>query len=303
VTTTERPVARIVARTERDLLGEGPVWVAERGRLFWVDILAPAVRWLDLVSGATGTRAFAEPIGWIIPRRDASDFIVGLKSGFHLFDLEADRLTPIGNPEVDRPDNRLNDAKADSAGRIWAGSKNDVEELPTGALYRLDTDLRWTRVDDGYLVANGPAFSPDGRTLYHTDSSRRVIYAFDLAEDGGLAARREFIRFEEQWGYPDGMATDVEGGLWVAHWNGSRITRFSPAGAVLQVIPMPARNITSMAFAGPNLDRLFVTSAADGSADDQLGGALFELAPGVSGLPSGRFRSSLPGFHVSGPTG
>ncbi|MFM6829057.1 MAG: SMP-30/gluconolactonase/LRE family protein [Novosphingobium sp.] len=280
---------RPIPRETRDLLGEGPVWVPERNRLFWVDILAPALNWLDLASGEVGRRAFHERIGWIIPRAGRSDFVIGLKSGFHLFDLDAGEITPIGDPEPDRPDNRLNDAKVDHAGRIWAGTKDDTDAAATGALYRLDPDHRWSRHDDGYQVTNGPTFSPDGSTLYHTDSGARTIHAFDLAPDGTLANKRLFLRFEDAWGYPDGMTTDVEGCLWVAHWGAARISRFDPAGKLMHGMALPATNVTSMTFAGPDLDRMFVTSSADGLAHEPQAGALFEVDPGVRGLPTRAF--------------
>lgn len=282
-------LVRRIPRRERDLLGEGPLWEPERGRLFWVDILAPALRWLDIDSGACGSRAFDERIGWIIPRAGRTDFVVGLKSGFHLFDFDADTLIHIGDPEPDRPHNRLNDAKVDHAGRIWAGSKDDRDADASGALYRLDPDLRWSRHDDGYAVTNGPTFSPDGRILLHTDSGARTIYAFDLTKNGSLSAKRVFVRFEDDWGYPDGMTTDAEGCLWVAHWGGGRISRFDPEGIVMRSIAMPAVNITSLAFAGPDLDRLFVTSSADGRVDEPEAGALFEVETDVRGLPAKAF--------------
>jgi D-xylonolactonase len=156
----------------------------------------------------------------------------------------------VGNPEPDRPFNRLNDAKVDNAGRIWAGTKNDRDEHDSGALYRLDTNLNWTRLDDGYGVPNGPTFSPDGSILYHADRARRVVYAFDLSADGRLTSKREFIRFENEWGYPDGMTTDREGGIWIAHWDGGRVSRFRPDGTLERSIHLPASNITSCAFAG-----------------------------------------------------
>ena len=277
-----------IERPERDLLGEGPVWVPERGRLFWVDILAPVLRWLDLDSGVCGSRVFDERIGWIIPRAGRRDFVIGLKSGFYLFDFDADTLVPVGDPEPDRPHNRLNDAKVDAAGRLWAGSKDDRNEQRSGALYRLNADLTWTRHDDGYAVTNGPAFSADGRILYHTDSGARTIFAFDLAPDGTLSGKRIFLRFEDGWGYPDGMTTDSEDCLWVAHWGGGRISRFSPDAKMLRSIPLPATNITSMTFAGAGLDRMFVTSSSEGQ-DEPDAGALFELDPGVRGLPASAF--------------
>ena len=138
-------------------------------------------------------------------------------------------------------------------------------------------------------MANGPAFSLDGRTLYHTDSGVRTIYAFDLAADGSLAGKREFVRFREDWGFPDGMTTDAEGCLWVAHWAGARISRFDPAGALIRSIALPASNITSIAFAGPGLDRMFVTSSTIGREDEPEAGSLFELDPGVRGVPPRAF--------------
>jgi len=283
------PQIRIVARAARDRLGEGPIWVPERARLFWVDIEAPALNWLDLADGATGRRTFPEPLGWIIPRAGRRDFVVGLKSGFATYDLEADRLVPIGDPEPDYPDNRLNDAKVDFAGRIWAGSMHQAETAVSGSLHRLDPDLTWQRMDGEYGVANGPTFSLDGRVIYHSDSAARTVYAFDLAADGTLSGKRAFLRFPDDWGWPDGMTTDAEGCLWIAHWGGGRISRLDPEGRLMRVVPLPAPNITSCAFAGEGLDRLFVTSAARGAEDVPEAGALFELDVGVVGLPPRAF--------------
>jgi D-xylonolactonase len=273
---------RVVRRDGRDKLGEGPLWSPSRQALFWVDILAPALRRLDLRTGEIASWDMPEPIGWAIERDGRDDLVIGLKSGFALLTLEPFAISRIGDPEPDRPDNRLNDAKADRQGRIWAGSKDDLDVARSGALYRLDPDLSWSRHDDGYQVANGPTFSADAQTLYHTDSGDRTVYAFDLAEDGALANKRIFLRFEDAWGYPDGMTIDAEGGLWIAHWGGGRIS-------LDRSIALPASNITSITFAGDDLDRMFVTSAAFGCEDEPHAGALFEVSAGVTGLPTGRF--------------
>lgn len=147
--------------------------------------------------------------------------------------LEPLRIEPIVDPEPDRPQNRLNDAKADHCGRIWAGPMPVAANEPSGCLYCLDVDRTVTRVDSGYTVANGPALNPDGDVLYHTDSARRVIYKFQLHEDGTLSDRAPFIEFQTSWGQPDGMTVDRDGGLWVAHYGASRVSRFYDDGRVM----------------------------------------------------------------------
>jgi sugar lactone lactonase YvrE len=251
--------------------------------------MTSALRFLDLTSETVVSWTMPERIGWVIERRGTTGLIAGLKSGFHDLDLDPVTLRLIGDPEPDRPDNRLNDAKADAQGRIWAGSKDDRDAAASGALYRLDADRRWSRHDDGYGVTNGPAFNPDGSILYHTDSPARTVYAFDLAADGTVSGKRPFIRFEEEWGYPDGMTTDAEGGLWIAHWDGGRISRFLPDGRFDRSIALPAANITSIAFAGPALDRMFVTSASLDDDRHEHAGALFEVFAGIGGLPAGQY--------------
>ena len=283
------PDYRIIGRESRDMLGEGPCWSPARGCLFWVDIMAPALRQIELASDTVTSWAMPERIGWAIEREGRDDLVIGLKSGFAELSLEPFSIRPIGDPEPDLPDNRLNDAKVDSHGRIWAGSKDDRDELASGALHRLDPDLSWSTHDEGYQVTNGPTFSPDGRTLYHTDSGARTVYAFDLSPDGALSGKRVFLRFEEDWGYPDGMTTDSEGGLWIAHWGGARISRFRADASLDRSIMLPASNITSIAFAGEALDRMFVTSASLGVENEEHAGALFEVFAGATGLPSRRF--------------
>jgi sugar lactone lactonase YvrE len=274
-----------VSRESRDILGEGPIWSSSRNAVFWVDIFGQVVHRLALETGSIMSWSVPERIGWIVEREGRDDFVAGLKTGFVHLQLDPFSVRRIGNPEPDRPQNRMNDAKTDAAGRIWCGSKDDTDQDASGALYRLDPDFTWSRQDDGYRVANGPAFSPDGKTMYHTDTALQTVFAFDIDERGELRRKRVFLRFEEEWGYPDGMATDAEGGLWVAHWGGSRVSRFHPDGNLDRAIEIPATNVTSVVFAGPRLDRMFVTSAALGCESDPLAGALFEVAAGVCGHP------------------
>lgn len=269
----------------RTVLGEGPVYDARDDALYFVDIKGQELCRFALGDAAQTRWDMPEPIGWVAPRAAHPGFVAGFKSGFALLDLDPLRVVPLGSPEADRPTNRLNDAKVDAQGRIWAGSMDDEEKRTSGALYRLDPTLCWTCVDDGYSVANGPTFSPDGRTLYHADSGARLVYRFNVATDGSLSTRSVFVRFEDAWGYPDGMTTDAEGGVWIAHWDGSRISRFTPDGALDRSIALPVSRPTSCAFAGAGLDRMFVTSASIGREDEALAGALFEVDADVRGAP------------------
>lgn len=274
---------RIIDRARRDQLGEGPLWSLGTQSLFWVDILGQRLNRLSLGDGAVEEWSVPEMIGWVIERREWPGFIAGLQSGFAELSLDPLRVNPIVDPEPRRPDNRMNDAKADAAGRIWAGTMPLTADRPDGALYRFDPDRSVTRVDSGYRIANGPAIAPEGDWIYHTDSGLGLIYRFPVDADGVLGKRELFVEFESGWGTPDGMTFDSDGGLWVACWGASRVLRFSPDGRPDEAIELPASQITSCAFAGDALDRMFVTSAADGVAEEH-GGALFEVEAGRRGF-------------------
>ncbi len=280
---------RIIARDCRDILGEGLLWSVRDNALYWTDIIGQKLWRLSFANHEICHWNMPETIGWIIERA-AGGFVVGLQSGFHALSLDPFELTLIANPHPERPGNRLNDAKADKWGRIWAGSmahsRQPVSEWPsTGALYRLDPGGQVTRHDDGLTIANGPALSPDGRTLYHTDSRAGLVWKFALADDGSLGPRQPHLSFDLQGGAPDGMTCDRDGGLWIAFYNGARVARFHPDGRLDRQIALPTPQITNVCFAGPDLDRMFVTSAGDGRDDDPFAGALFELDSGAIGLP------------------
>lgn len=273
----------------RAVLGEGPIYDQRDRSLYFVDIKGQRLHRISLSSGTKNTWDMPEPICWVIPRASEAGFVAGFQSGFAFLKLDPLSIQHFGSPEIERPTNRLNDGKADRAGRVWAGSMDNEEKQDSGALYRLDPMLHWMRMDDGYGVANGPTFSPVGDKLYHADSAKRVVYRFDLAEDGTLSDRQVFTRFEDSWGFPDGMTTDQDGHVWIAHWDGSRVSRFTPEGRLDRSIPLPVSRPTSCTFGGDRLDRLFVTSAAIGKNDEPLAGGLFEVDAGVCGLPANSF--------------
>jgi sugar lactone lactonase YvrE len=270
------------------VLGEGPVWVAREGAVYWVDIKGYKVFRYTVASGALKTWNTPYRVCSLAPRAQGG-FIAGTEDGFSKVDLAEDRFIPLGNPEPDRVSNRFNDGVLDREGRFWAGTMDNDERQASGALYRLDADRKWTRIDDGYRVTNGPAFSPDGRLMYHNDSARQVTYLFDLSEAGEATNRRTFLQFGEGDGYPDGMTVDAEGCLWIAFWDGWCIRRFSPEGERIAEFKVPVQRPTSCVFGGPGLDRLFVTSASIGLTSDEKkaqpqAGGLFLIEPGVTGL-------------------
>jgi sugar lactone lactonase YvrE len=150
-------------------------------------------------------------------------------------------------------------------------------------------------MDQGYIITNGPAFSPDGTTLYHNDTGQRRIYSFECdPETGTLGDRHIFAEIPEELGYPDGLTVDADGGLWCALWGGWRVTRFTPDGEIDRDLKLPASQVTSCTFGGENLDTLFVTTASIGLTSEQRAaqpeaGGLFALDPGVRGLPTPAF--------------
>lgn len=277
----------------RAVLGEGPLWSPTDNAVYAVDIRGARILRLDVATEQGRDWALEDAACWLVERADGDGFVAGLRSRrvvhLRLGAAGVEIVGELARLDADRPGNRLNDAKADARGRLWIGSMDDSESAPTGSFFRLDPDGAVTAVDSGYTVANGPALSPDGRRIHHTDSAARRIYAFDIAEDGSLSGKRVHIQFTEADGYPDGMTCDAEGGLWVAHWDGGRVSRFRPDGTLDRVVRVAASRVTSCVFAGPALDQLFITTAAHERTDEPLAGGVFVCSPGVTGLPPARF--------------
>lgn len=280
------------------ILGEGPLWVDRESALYWVDIKQKMIHRLDWPDGERCSWTVEPAVGALQPLR-AGGFIAAAKDGFHLVDLpegggEA-RMARVLVPETERPRNRFNDGKIGPDGAFWAGSMDDEEVEASGRLYRLTETGAIRVMDEGYVITNGPAFSPDGQLMYHTDTLKREIYSFSLGAAGGLGAKSLFARIPEDAGYPDGMCVDNDGCLWGAHFGGWRLTRYAPDGRILGTLPMPVANVTSCVFGGTDLKTLFITTAAKGlsdaeRADQSDAGALFAIDTTVGGPPTRYFN-------------
>jgi sugar lactone lactonase YvrE len=280
-------------------LGEGPVWVERDAAVWFVDIKGRQIHRFDPLSGQRQHWDAPEQPGFVVPLRSRPEsqlrLLAGLKTGLHEFDPGTGEFTLFTTVEPHLPDNRLNDGAVCSDGTLWFGSMDDLETRPSGSLYRLGARGRCIPLDSGYVVTNGPAFSPDARTFYHTDSAQRRVYAFDRDESGALSHRRVFTEIEKEGGFPDGTAVDAQGCLWIAMWGGWGVRRYSPAGELLSRIRVPCANVTKVAFGGPHYSSVFVTTAWTGlspsqRAEQPLAGDLFRFETDVPGLPSTELR-------------
>ncbi len=277
-------------------LGEGPLWSIQEQALYWVDILNHRLHRYG-PQQRQSTWQFNEEISAVAERADRPGLIVTLRHGFAWFDPATEKLEHLMNVEEDLPANRFNDGKCDRAGRFWAGTMDFACQQPTGSLYRLSSDLGLKKIDSEYAVTNGPAWSLDQKIMYHNDSVNGRVYAFDFdLESGEATNKRLFLQFSADEGSPDGMTTDAEGGLWIAHWGVGKLTRRDAIGQLLQTVELPCSQITSCAFGGPDLSTLYITSAATGLSEQQmqrepLAGGLFAIDMAVPGLPADVFRS------------
>jgi sugar lactone lactonase YvrE/DNA-binding IclR family transcriptional regulator len=272
------------------LLGDSPYWSARDDRLYWVDILRPAVHRLDLASGREETVALKELVGFVVERASGGS-LISTQSGLVGLDFAAGLTTAIADPHEQRAQIRFNDGKCDRAGRVWAGTMSMDAAPGMGSLFRLDAQGTLKRMVSEVTIANGLAWSPDNRTLYFTDSGRFTVYAyaFDL-ETGELGNRREFFKSDDRLGRVSGMTVDAQGGLWCAMWDGWSVMRLTPDGSIDRVVHLPVPRPTSCAFIGPDLDQLVVTSARIRLSEDSLNeaplsGSLFAFRPGIPGLP------------------
>lgn len=276
------------AASSLDSLGEGALWSDRRNSLFWVDMLGLRLSELR-ADGTVAHWAMPEMPCWIIERRRARDgFVLGLHRSIATLTLDPFRITPVMRIEPELPRNRLNDAKADRWGRIWAGTTREGGG-GDGSLYRIGADFRSERIDTGYQVTNGPTFSPDGHILYHADSPRGLVHAFDLDRHGVLSNKREFVRFPPALGLPDGMATDRRGGVWIAHFGGGRVSRFTPDGRLDRSIAIPATRVADCCFGGPGHATLYVTTCSRDFEHEPGAGRLYRIDTGERGLPAYRF--------------
>ena len=280
--------------TERDQVGEGPLWDSREQVLYWIDSNGCRIRRLEPSTGEVRNWPVPEQIG-SMALRESGGAVIALKSGFHFFDFESGAMTPIIDPEVGEERTRFNDGKVDRQGRFLAGSM-DMPGLNDfrGSLYQLDADLNVTRLRENIGVSNGPCISPDGTTFYFADSPRRMIWAYDYdGETGDVSNMRTFIDLEPLDAFPDGATVDASGCLWSALVTRGQIGCFSPEGDLMRTIDVPTDHPSSVMFGGPYFDVLYVTSIWEWrqlKTEIEADGHLFAIhGLDVTGLPEPRF--------------
>jgi len=274
--------------------GESPVWSEAEQALYWVDIPGCKLYRFDPSSGDNDAWDMPAPIG-CVALREGGGLLVALQTGLFGFDPAQGTLQHLAEPSFDPAGARFNDGRCDRQGRFWVHSMAQPPDS-SGQLYRVGGDLCPHPMVAGLMVGNGLAFSPDGRTLYHSDSHRSVqtIWAWDLdPADGTIGNRRLFATTHDVAGRPDGAAVDADGCYWTAANDGWQLIRYTPQGKVDRTIRLPVRRPTMLAFGGRGLDVIFVTSMRPGRddppAEQPLAGGLFALALGIQGLPEPRF--------------
>jgi sugar lactone lactonase YvrE len=288
---TPTPTDVSVLARSRHIVGESPLWDPKTQQLYLVDIPGQQIHTIRPSDGERHTFGLPD---WVtsVSTRAQGGLVLSMRKNFAFYDPDSDLLEILDDPEPDRSGNRFNDGKCDRQGRLWAGTMGADDWLaPTGALYRFDPDGRITRMHDEIKCSNGIGWSPDGRVMYHTESFRYAIFAFDFDPNGGeIGGRRLFVRLDPgAGGFPDGLTVDREGFVWSAQPVYGRIVRYDPDGVIDRIVDLPVSRGTGVAFGGPDLDTLYVTSATETLTDAQiaeepLAGSVFSLAPGVGGI-------------------
>lgn len=287
-----------VAVAAPGILGESPMWHPREQALYWCDIAGRRLNRFDPRRDALVHWEFDTEPASCAPRVDGT-LLLAMRDGLWGFDPRSGERHRLSPPPYDPSKERFNDGKCDPQGRFWVGTIYEPRDPALAALYRWDGH-ELTRQADGITVSNGLAWSPSGRTMYWSDTKAHAVYAFDVdPADGGLSNRRVFAQFplkeagqdlDRYGGRPDGAAVDAEGAYWTAMFEGQRLLRLSPDGAVLDEVVLPVRCATMPCFGGPDLRTLYVTTSRENRpaaelAETPLAGCVLQLQVDVPGLP------------------
>lgn len=281
--------------------GENPMWDPVRQVLHYIDNSGMKVHTYVPASGVSRTLEMPAVITTLVLRAGGGA-VVTLRSGVHFLDLDTGALEPV-HPLPDPPPYVFNDGKIDGRGRflIGASTANFADPGPEGGLFRLDPDRSLTRLDSGVHFSNSPCWSPDWGTFYFSDSWISTTYAYDYdLETGAVSRRRPFVNTSALGGLPDGATVDADGLYWVAVFRAGKIAAYRPDGRLERVIDMPVKLVSSVAFGGPDLSQLYVTTiahdvageahaAASGGPEDQAGSLFVIEGLGARGRAEGLF--------------
>lgn len=273
--------------TTRARWGEGPIWW--KSALYYVDIEGHQVHRYDPATGEERSWNVGQRVGTVVPRESGGLVIAG-DHGLYFLDEETGEISPIADPEPDKPDNRFNDGKCSPDGRFFAGTISLVKKTGDAKLYRLDPDLSLHEAFGPVTNSNGIVWSADGRSVYYIDTPRQEILGFDY-ENGHLRNIRSVASTKAIEASPDGMTIDAEGNLWVAFCHGACVAAYDPAtGEEIRRVELPCLETTACAFGGPDLADLYVTTGIHKSVVEEHGGRLFVIRGlGVKGVPASAF--------------
>ncbi|MGY4831333.1 SMP-30/gluconolactonase/LRE family protein [Sphaerotilaceae bacterium SBD11-9] len=281
------------------LLGESPLWHPDEQALYWCDIPGRALNRFDPTRAHHDRWHFDTEPASCAPLREGG-LLLAMRDGLWRFDTRSGQRHPLAPPPYDPRHERFNDGKCDPRGRFWVGTIYEPRDRPLAAMYRYGRD-GLVRMAGDITVSNGLGWSPDATTLYCSDTKAHTIYAFDFdADTGGIGMRREFARFPVKQaqqdlatygGRPDGAAVDVDGGYWVAMFEGQRLLRLSASGEVTNEIRLPVRCATMPCFGGPDLKTLYITTSRENRSAEELeaqplAGRVLTLRMPVAGLPA-----------------
>ena len=278
----------------KTLLGEGTLWVSSQNSIFFVDIKKKKIFILNIKTKKKRTLKVNKEIGFIAHIKK-NIFLLGLKSELRIVDLKKNKIISSINIESNIQNNRINDGKIDSLGRLWFGTMDNFEKKRSGSLYCLDNYLKLKKVDDKYFITNGPSFL-NKNNFYHTDSKKKIIYKIKINNKLIIKKKCIFIKFNKKEGSPDGMTTDNKNNLWVCHYKGGCISVYDLKGNKIYQIKLPAKNITNCAFGGFNNKELFVSTARKGMKAKELkkfplSGSLFKMKTNLKGKKSKSFSA------------
>jgi sugar lactone lactonase YvrE len=275
-------------------VGEAPHWDERTKSLLFVDLTGGVVFRYDQSGMALGSFSVGQEVGAVVPRRGGG-LVLAVRDGIAVASDTGEGFEITAPVEREISGNRMNDAKCDPAGRLFAGTTAFDFSPRSAALYRVEPDWSFEQIARDVTQSNGLAWSPDGSRMYFIDSATQGVDVFDYdARTGSAGNRRRLVTIDRAHGIPDGMTADDEGNLWVACFGGAAVRCFSPAGEQLGEVLCPVTQVTSCAFGGPNLADLYVTSAAYRLSPGQLkrqphAGATFVCRPGAAGLPASSF--------------